>query len=101
MLKQAQEAVREISGEFHKRTVDTSAFFHSLVAEQLGQAAHAYLHWGRRAPGIDVDIADIIVCCLAYLNWVGVDASEAFEKALAKHEGAIKDEDLMGWLPDP
>ena len=101
MLEQAQQSVREISGEFHERTITTPAFFHSLLAEQFGQAAHAYVHWGRRAFGVEVDIADIIVCCLAYLNWTGMDASEAFEKALAKHMEAIEDEDLEDWPSDP
>ena len=90
MLTQAQEAVQEISGEFHQCTVGTSAFFHSLVAEQLGQVARIYVHQGHLAEDIEVDIADIIVCCLAYLNWLSRDGSEAFEKALVKHRQAIK-----------
>jgi len=89
MLEEAQEATRAISAEFHGETVTTSAFFHSLIVEQLGQVAHAYVHGGRRAQGIEVDIADVIVCCLAYLNWLGVDASEAFQRALARHERAV------------
>lgn len=90
MLTKAQEAVRKISGQFHRRTVTTSALFHSLLVEQLGQVAHAYVHGGRHAEGIEVDIADIVVVCLAYLNWLGVDASQAFEAALARHREAIE-----------
>ncbi len=90
MLKDAQEAVRQISGEFHKKTVTTSAFFHSLLAEQLGQVAHSYFHRGREAPDIEVDIADVALCCLAYLNWLGKDASEAFAKSLEKHKRVVE-----------
>jgi len=90
VLKQAQEAVREVSGEFHQETVTTSAFFHSLLAEQLGQVAHAYVHGGRHASGIEADVADVIVCCLAYLNWLRGDASQAFEGALAKQAEAVQ-----------
>jgi len=89
MLQEAQKAVAEISADFHRETVTTSAFFLSLLAEQLGQAAHSYMHGGRHAHNIEVDIADVIVCCLAYLTWLGEDASEAFARALAKHENAI------------
>ena len=61
-----------------------------MLAEQLGQVAHAYVHGGRHAEGIEVDIADIMVVCLAYLNWLGVDASQAFEAALIRHREAIE-----------
>lgn len=43
ILEDAQEAVKEISQDFHKDTVYTSAFFHSLILEQLGQATHSYM----------------------------------------------------------
>jgi NTP pyrophosphatase (non-canonical NTP hydrolase) len=89
MLKDAQEAVRKISGDYHKKNVTTSAFFHSLIAEQLGQVAHSYMHGGRLAKDIDVDIADVILCSLAYLNWLDKEASAAFEKSLKKHGRAI------------
>jgi len=89
MLRQAQDAVRKISGRFHEQTVTTSAFFHSLLLEQIGQVAHAYVHHGRHAPRIAEHIGDILVVCLAYLNWLGIDASDAFEAALGKHQQAI------------
>jgi len=90
MLKDAQEAVRKISGDYHKKNVTTSAFFHSLIAEQLGQVAHAYMHEGRMAKSIEVDIVDVILCSLAYLNWLDKDASAALEKSLEKHKRAIE-----------
>jgi len=90
MLKQAQDAVRAISDDFHKRTVTTSAFFHSLLAEQFGQVAHSYFHGGREAKDIGVDIADVVLVCLAYLNWLGKDASAAFERSLEKHKRVVE-----------
>jgi NTP pyrophosphatase (non-canonical NTP hydrolase) len=45
---------------------------------------------GRHAKDIEVDIADVIVVSLAYLNWLEKDAAGAFKKALEKHEKAIK-----------
>ena len=89
-MKQAQESVRKISGDYHKKWVTTSAFYHTLTAEQLGQVAHAYMHGGRYAKDIDVDIADAILCCLAYLNWLDKDASAAFEKSLRKHKRIVE-----------
>jgi len=91
MLGKAQKAVREISGRFHRQTVTTSAFFHSLLVEQLGQVAHAYVHGGRHAEGIEEDIADVIVCCLAYLNWLRRDGSAPFQRALEKHKRNTQD----------
>jgi len=88
-LKQAQEEVRKISKSYDRKTVYTSAFFLTLIAEQLGQVSEKYLHKGRKAANIEVDIADIIVCSLAYLNWLGKDASKAFAKALAKHKARL------------
>ncbi|MGC8998865.1 MAG: hypothetical protein ACP5JW_05675 [Candidatus Bathyarchaeia archaeon] len=37
-----------------------------------------------------MDIADVIVVSLAYLNWLEKDATEAFKKALEKHERTIR-----------
>jgi len=89
-LKDAQEAVRKISGEYHKKHATTSAFYHSLLVEQLGQVAHSYMHEGRHAKGIDVHIADVILCSLAYLNWLDEDASAAFRKSLEKHKKVVE-----------
>jgi len=89
-LREAQEAVKKVSYETHKAKVFTSAFFISLMAEQAGQVAEKYLHEGRYAKDIEVDIADIALVSLAYLNWLEKDATEAFKKSLAKHEKAIE-----------
>ena len=90
MLKEAQEAVKRISYETHKKEVFTSSFFIALLAEQVGQVAEKYMDGGRHAKDIEVDIADVIVVSLAYLNWIEKDATEAFKKALEKHERAIR-----------
>ena len=90
LIKELQEKVREISGEFHKKTVWTSAFFYALLMEQIGQCAIKYMHNGRNAPGIDEDIADIIIACICYLNWLGIDAEEAVKKALEKHRRNVQ-----------
>ena len=90
MLKEAQEAVKRISYEAHKKEVFTSSFFIALLAEQVGQAAEKYITEGRLGKDIEVDIADIVVVSLAYLNWLEKDASDAFKKSLEKHERAIK-----------
>jgi len=89
MLKEAQESVKKISYEAHKREVYTSSFFIALLAEQVGQVAEKYFAEGRLGKDIEVDIADIIVVSLAYLNWLEKDASEVFKKSLEKHEKAI------------
>ncbi len=89
-LKEAQESVKNISYETHKAKAYTSAFFLTLIAEQVGQIAEKYLNEGRLAKGIEVDITDVVLVCLAYLNWLGKDATEAFRKSLAKHEKAIE-----------
>ncbi|MGB9683575.1 MAG: hypothetical protein ACPL1Z_01435 [Candidatus Bathyarchaeales archaeon] len=90
MLKEAQEAVKRISYEAHKKEVFTSGFFITLLAEQVGQVAEKYIDEGRMGKDIEVDIADVIVVSLAYLNWLEKDASEAFKKSLEKHENAIR-----------
>jgi len=90
MLKAAQESVKKISYDAHKKEVFTSSFFVTLLAEQVGQVAEKYIKEGRLGKDMDVDIADIIVVSLAYLNWLEKDASEAFRKSLEKHERAIK-----------
>jgi NTP pyrophosphatase (non-canonical NTP hydrolase) len=90
MLEDAQTEVKEISGEFHKRTVTTSAFFFALLMEQVGQCARKYIHQGREAEDLPADIADIIVACLCYLNWLDESAGKAFEKALEKHKRDIE-----------
>ena len=88
-LKEAQELVRKISYETHKSKAYTSAFFVTLITEQVGQVAEKYLDQGRHAKDIDVDITDVILVCLAYLNWLETDATKAFNKSLAKHQKAI------------
>lgn len=89
MMKEAQEAVKKISYEAHKKEVFTSSFFITLLAEQVGQVAEKYISEGRLGKDIEVDIADIIVVSLAYLNWLEKDVSEAFRKSLEKHKKAI------------
>jgi len=89
-LKEVQDAVKKISYEAHKKEVFTSSFFVALLAEQVGQVAEKYIAEGRLGKDIEVDIADIIVVSLAYLNWLEKDASEAFRKSMEKHEKAIK-----------
>lgn len=90
-LGEAQQRIGEISEKFDKEMVHTTAFFITLLNGQLGSLANKYLRadGGRKAEGIEIDIADIIVCSLAYLNWLGKDASEAFVEALRKHEAKI------------
>lgn len=89
MLEDAQKAVKEISGDYHKKWVKTSAFYHSLISEQMGQVAHSYMHSGRYADRIETDIADVILCCIAYLNWLDKDATVAFKKSLEKHKRVV------------
>ena len=89
MLKEAQETVKKISYTSHKKEVFTSSFFITLLAEQVGQVAEKYIGEGRLGRDIEVDIADIIVVSLAYLNWLEKDASEAFRESLEKHAEAI------------
>ncbi|MDI6905159.1 MAG: hypothetical protein QMD13_06705 [Candidatus Bathyarchaeia archaeon] len=90
MLKEAQDAVKKISYEAHKKEVFTSSFFVTLLTEQVGQVAEKYIDEGRFGKDIEVDIGDIIIVSLAYLNWLEKDATEAFKKSLEKHEKAIK-----------
>jgi len=89
-LKEAQEAVKAMSYETQKTAVFTSSFFIALLAEQVGQVAHKYVHEGRHAKEIEVDITDIVVACLNYLNWLEKDATEAFQKSLEKHKKAVE-----------
>lgn len=89
-LKEAQEAVKAISYDTHKTQVFTSSFFVALMTEQLGQIAHKYIHEGRHAKDIEVDITDIILAGLNYLNWLEKEATEAFQKSLEKHKKAIE-----------
>jgi len=89
-LKPLQEKIYEISGEFHKKSVYTSAFFYALLMEQVGQCAIKYMHYGRNASNIEEDITDIIVACLCYLNWLGKDADQALAKSLEKHRKSIQ-----------
>jgi len=89
-LKEAQETVKNISYEVHKTQVFTSSFFIALMAEQVGQVAHKYIHEGRHAKDIEVDIADVILAGLTYLNWLEKDATEAFQKSLEKHQKALE-----------
>ncbi len=90
-LKEAQTRVKEISYEAHREGVYTSAFFTTLLVEQIGQVAEKYLEEGRYGKDIDVDITDVILVCLAYLNWLGKEASPGFERSLEKHKKAIED----------
>ena len=90
MLSDAQKEVEKISGDFHKRTVTTSAFFFALLMEQIGQCARKYIHEGREAKSLSEDVADIMVGCFCYLNWLDKDANKAFENALKKHENNIE-----------
>ncbi len=90
MLEEAQTKVKEVSYNIHKEKVYTSAFFVTLLAEQIGQVAEKYLEEGRRGEDIEVDITDVILVCLAYLNWLGKDASSGFERSLEKHKKAIE-----------
>jgi len=89
-LKEVQGAVRGVSYKMHKKEIFTSGFFISLLAEQVGQVAEKYLNQGRHGKDIEVDIADVILVSLAYLNWLEKDATEAFQKSLAKHREAIE-----------
>jgi NTP pyrophosphatase (non-canonical NTP hydrolase) len=89
MLEEAQETVKKISDAAHKKEVFTSSFFITLLVEQVGQVAEKYIREGRLGKDIEVDITDIIVVSLAYLNWLEKDSSEAFKKSLEKHERAI------------
>lgn len=90
-LGEAQGRIREISERYDKEMVYSSAFFITLLNGQLGSVATKYLSDGRRAENMEVDIADILVCSLAYLNWLGKDATEAFLKSLQKHEAKLAD----------
>ena len=89
-LKEAQEAVKSISYETHKTQIFTSSFFISLLAEQVGQVAHKYIHEGRHAKEIETDITDTIVAALNYLNWLEKDATQAFQKSLEKQRKTIE-----------
>lgn len=88
-LKEVQESVKNISYEIHKTQVFTSSFFIALMTEQVGQVAHKYIHEGRHAKDIEVDIADVVLVGLSYLNWLEKDATEAFKKSLEKHKKAV------------
>jgi len=89
-LEEAKTKVKEISYEAHKDRVYTSAFFITLLAEQVGQTAEKYMEKGRHGEDIEVDITDVILVCLAYLNWLEKDASSSFERSLEKHKRAIE-----------
>ena len=96
MLGESPEAVRKISYELHKKEVFTSGFFITLLAEQVGQIAEKYLSEGRYGKDLEIDIADVIVVSLAYLNWLDKNATEAFKKALEKHKKAIDKAKING-----
>jgi NTP pyrophosphatase (non-canonical NTP hydrolase) len=89
-LSEAQEEIRSVSGEFHKRTVATGGFFYALLMEQIGQCARKFMHQGEEIEDIAEDITDIIVACLCYLNWLDEDADEAWEKSFEKHKRNIQ-----------
>jgi hypothetical protein len=89
MLKEAQTEVKKGSYETHKRKLSRRLFMTPL-AEQIGQVAEKYIEEGRFGKDTEVDIADMIVIGLAYLNWLEKDATEAFKKSLEKHERAVK-----------
>jgi NTP pyrophosphatase (non-canonical NTP hydrolase) len=89
-FEEAQTKVKEISFEAHKEKVYTSAFFVTLLTEQVGQIAEKYLHEGRYGEDIEVDITDVILVSLTYLNWLEKDASTSFKRSLEKHRIAIE-----------
>jgi len=88
-LKEAQESVRSISGDLNKKEVFTASFFIGILAEQLGDVAKTYFHGGRKGVKGE-DIADIIVCSIAFLNWLDLDVEDAFLKALQKHRSRLE-----------
>jgi len=51
MLKEAQNEVKRISYEAHKKEVFTSSFFITLLTEQIGQVAEKYIAEGRFGKG--------------------------------------------------
>ncbi len=89
-LQECQDLVRQISYEIQKKEVFTSSFFIARLASEVGQVAEKYLKEGRMAEDIDVDITDIILACLAYLNWLEQDATKAFGKSLDKYKRAME-----------
>lgn len=89
-LETAQTKVKKISYQAHKEGAYTSAFFITLLTEQVGQVAQKYMDEGRYGQDIEVDITDVIIVCLAYLNWLEKDASSGFKRSLEKHRRTIK-----------
>ncbi|NWF86314.1 hypothetical protein HXY32_00630 [Candidatus Bathyarchaeota archaeon] len=66
---------KRISYEANTKEIFTSNFFITLLAEQVGQIAEKYVAEGWFGKDIEVDIADVIVASLAYLNWLEKDAA--------------------------
>jgi NTP pyrophosphatase (non-canonical NTP hydrolase) len=89
-LSELQEEIRNISGEFHKETVTSSAFFYALLMEQIGQCARKFMHQAEETEDIAEDVTDIIIACLCYLNWLGEDASKAWQRSFEKHKRNIQ-----------
>lgn len=89
-LQECQDLVKQVSYEIQKKEVFTSSFFITRLASEVGQVAEKYLSEGRMAKNMDVDIIDIILVCLAYLNWLEEDATKAFAKSLDKYKQAIE-----------
>jgi NTP pyrophosphatase (non-canonical NTP hydrolase) len=90
MLEDVAEEINKISGEFHKQKVEHFAFFISLLSEELGQVSQKYMHEGRNAHNLEIDICDIIVVSIAALNWLGKDISQAMLNAIEKHRATIE-----------
>jgi len=89
-LQECQDLVKQVSYEIQKKEVFTSSFFITRLASEVGQVAEKYLREGRITKDIDVDITDIILVCLAYLNWLEEEATKAFAKSLDKYKKATE-----------
>lgn len=81
--------MKQVSYQIQKKEVFTSSFFITRLLFEAGQVTERYLSEGRMAKDIDVDITDVLLVCLAYLNWLEQDATEAFAKSLDKYKIAI------------
>jgi len=84
-VRYAQQAVKEISGELHKRTIRNPSFFYMLMIQGVGQAADAYLKGKKKRAELGQDVSDIILYGLAFLSWLGIDADDVFHDSLSRH----------------
>lgn len=89
-ISELQKDIKTISGNFHKETVNSAAFFYALLMEQIGQCARKFMHHSGQNSDIAEDITDIIVGCLCYLNWLGADGNHAWKKSFDKHKKNIE-----------